>query len=231
MKNQRGYMKNAPLLISAAFLALMLSGCTVGHPDGGPNESGVPQANASGNGSAPMPPQSNGSNESGPGGLANPASEFCINNSGTLSIMGGPAGQHGVCTFGNGAQCEEWAFFRGDCGMDNPNYCVLDSDCACGVHATTGACFYGSKEFVDVSRQCPDFCNGIAAHLEIKCLKNRCTQVLKDSCRNYQPDECPEGCAVCPPCPACSSIACQNETYCEDMGFDKGWYEGMVSFG
>ncbi len=221
------------MLISAAFLLLLLFGCTTNPPESAPNGTGPPPANNSGNGSAP-PQDTNGtpggsdSNESG--GLANPASEFCLENNGTISMGESLAGQHGICTFGNGAKCEEWAFFRGECSKDLPNYCALDTDCACGVHISSGACFYGSKEFVDASRQCPDFCNGIAAHLEIKCLKNRCTQVLKDACRDNQPDSCPAGCAVCPPCPVCSSIACQNETYCEDMGFGKDWY-GRVSGG
>jgi len=38
--------------------------------------------------------------------------------------------------------------------------CNVDSDCVCGVHIKTGACFYGNKNFVDTSKQCPDFCTG-----------------------------------------------------------------------
>ena len=55
--------------------------------------------------------------------------------------------------------------------------CVKDSDCACGVHIDTGECFYGNKDFVDVSRQCPDFCTGIAAMFETRCVEKVCTQV------------------------------------------------------
>lgn len=47
--------------------------------------------------------------------IANPASENCINNGGTLSIVNGVEGQVGMCTFPNGKVCEEWAYFRGEC--------------------------------------------------------------------------------------------------------------------
>jgi hypothetical protein len=58
----------------------------------------------------------------------------------------------------------------------NEKYCGFDDDCACGVHVKTGECFYGNRNFVDASKQCPDFCNGIAANLEIKCVENECVQ-------------------------------------------------------
>jgi len=49
-------------------------------------------------------------------GIANPASENCINQGGTLAIeKRGQAGEFGVCTFEDNRQCEEWALFRGDC--------------------------------------------------------------------------------------------------------------------
>ncbi len=55
--------------------------------------------------------------------------------------------------------------------------CVQDDDCACGRNIKTGKCFYGNKDFVDTKQQCPDFCNGIAGNLEIKCVSNKCNQV------------------------------------------------------
>ncbi len=47
--------------------------------------------------------------------IANPASTFCIENGGTLDIKDGDDGQYGVCTISNGQECEEWAYFRGEC--------------------------------------------------------------------------------------------------------------------
>lgn len=49
-------------------------------------------------------------------GIANPASVNCINKGGSLSIQKSPdGGEYGICTFKDGQQCEEWAFFRGEC--------------------------------------------------------------------------------------------------------------------
>jgi putative hemolysin len=48
--------------------------------------------------------------------IANPASVYCINQSGTLEIRTASDGsQTGYCIFENGRECEEWAFFRGEC--------------------------------------------------------------------------------------------------------------------
>jgi TolB protein len=48
--------------------------------------------------------------------LANPASENCIAQGGTLSIEErGDGGQYGVCYFENNQQCEEWALLNGAC--------------------------------------------------------------------------------------------------------------------
>jgi dipeptidase D len=49
-------------------------------------------------------------------GLANPASENCVAQGGTLAIEERPdGGQFGVCYFEDNRQCEEWALLRGDC--------------------------------------------------------------------------------------------------------------------
>ncbi|MBW2965051.1 DUF333 domain-containing protein [Candidatus Woesearchaeota archaeon] len=54
--------------------------------------------------------------------IANPASVFCEEQGGTLTIVDEEAGQTGMCTLANGTVCEEWAYFRGECGSgeDNP---------------------------------------------------------------------------------------------------------------
>jgi len=49
--------------------------------------------------------------------IANPASVYCVQSGYTLEIRtytGG--GQYGVCIFPDGNECEEWAFFRDECG-------------------------------------------------------------------------------------------------------------------
>ena len=56
-------------------------------------------------------------------------------------------------------------------------YCAQDADCACGVSKATGDCFYGNKLYVDTTRQCPDFCTGIAGNLILKCVDNECRHI------------------------------------------------------
>jgi putative hemolysin len=49
-------------------------------------------------------------------GLANPASQYCSDQGGTLTIeKRGDGGEFGVCTFEDNLQCEEWAMMRGQC--------------------------------------------------------------------------------------------------------------------
>jgi putative hemolysin len=50
-------------------------------------------------------------------GLANPASVHCVEQGYTVQILEAEDGsQSGVCIFPDGSQCDEWAFFRGECG-------------------------------------------------------------------------------------------------------------------
>jgi len=48
--------------------------------------------------------------------IANPASVYCEDNTGTLDIRTDEnGGQYGVCVFNNGSECEEWAYMNGEC--------------------------------------------------------------------------------------------------------------------
>ena len=48
--------------------------------------------------------------------MANPASQNCIDQGGTLVIeKRGDGGEYGVCLFEDNMQCEEWAMMRGNC--------------------------------------------------------------------------------------------------------------------
>jgi putative hemolysin len=47
--------------------------------------------------------------------IANPASEHCVKQGGTLEIVDTPEGQQGICTLPDGTRCEEWAYMRGEC--------------------------------------------------------------------------------------------------------------------
>ena len=48
--------------------------------------------------------------------IANPASVYCEDNDGTVEIITLEDGsQIGYCIFPDGTECEEWAYFRGEC--------------------------------------------------------------------------------------------------------------------
>jgi putative hemolysin len=77
--------------------------------------------------------------------IANPASQNCVDQGGTLSFEErGDGGQFGVCYFEDNRQCEEWAMLRGDCpvgglkvtGYITPaaRYCAITG----GEYAITG---------------------------------------------------------------------------------------------
>jgi putative hemolysin len=58
-----------------------------------------------------------GQNPAGNGSeVANPASAFCEAQGGTVELRTGEDGsQQGVCVFADGSECDEWAFYRGEC--------------------------------------------------------------------------------------------------------------------
>jgi putative hemolysin/membrane-bound inhibitor of C-type lysozyme len=49
--------------------------------------------------------------------LANPASAHCTNNGGQLELRRTPEGTEGICYFENGSECDEWAYFKGECNV------------------------------------------------------------------------------------------------------------------
>ena len=54
-------------------------------------------------------------------GLPNPASVYCEQNGNTLEIQTAANGsQSGLCIFPDGSSCDEWAYFRGECGPASP---------------------------------------------------------------------------------------------------------------
>ena len=51
-------------------------------------------------------------------GIPNPASVHCIENGNKLEIRTAEDGsQTGVCVFPDNTSCDEWAYFRGECGV------------------------------------------------------------------------------------------------------------------
>jgi len=53
-----------------------------------------------------------------PVNMPNPASVYCAQHGNKLEIHTAADGsQSGVCVFPNGSTCDEWAYFRGECGF------------------------------------------------------------------------------------------------------------------
>jgi putative hemolysin len=49
--------------------------------------------------------------------MPNPASVYCEQNGNTLEIQTATDGsQSGICVFPDGSSCDEWAYYRGECG-------------------------------------------------------------------------------------------------------------------
>jgi len=58
--------------------------------------------------------------------IANPASVYCEEQGGMLSIVDGEDGQYGICTLSDGTECEEWAYYRGECPEEKPDELILE---------------------------------------------------------------------------------------------------------
>lgn len=102
--------------------------------------------------------------------------------------------------------------------FENPSFCNVDADCMCGgIDKNTNDCFIGNKlyasRFVDMSRSCPDFCTGIAGHLETRCVNQVCATVPREqmvACTE-EAKLCPDGSAVGRTNPNCEFAPCPGE--------------------
>ena len=69
-------------------------------------------------------------------GLPNPASVYCEQNGNKLEIRtAADSSQYGMCVFPDGSTCDEWAYYRGECGLAAQESPTL----AMTVEATTEA--------------------------------------------------------------------------------------------
>jgi putative hemolysin len=65
-------------------------------------------------------PEPEATAEPGGAGMPNPAAVYCKEQGGRVEIhTDADGGQYGVCIFGDGSECDEWAFYRGECGPGN----------------------------------------------------------------------------------------------------------------
>jgi putative hemolysin len=82
-------------ILPIAIILIALAACTkIQGPTPEPTATGIPQVN-----------------------MPNPASVYCEQNGNQLEIRTAADGsQSGVCVFPDGSTCDEWAYFRGECG-------------------------------------------------------------------------------------------------------------------
>ena len=83
-------------------------------------------------------------------GIPNPASVFCTEQGNKHEIrMAADGSQSGICIFPDGSTCEEWAYFRGECGPaaqnPTPATTVEATTDASGGYTPPGA----TEEFAD----------------------------------------------------------------------------------
>jgi len=83
-------------------------------------------------------------------GIPNPASVYCEQNGNKLEIHTAADGsQSGVCVFPDGSTCDEWAYFRGECGpaenVPTPSITVEATSDASGGYMPPGT----SEEIAD----------------------------------------------------------------------------------
>lgn len=52
--------------------------------------------------------------------LANPASQFCVDQGGEVEIVDGDDGQVGMCVLPDGTRVDEWEYFRSNAPSPSP---------------------------------------------------------------------------------------------------------------
>jgi putative hemolysin len=85
-------------------------------------------------------------------GLANPASTFCVDQGYQSVIRDEPGGQKGYCVFPDGSECDEWAFYRGECA---PQGGAGGTEPAAGI-ANPASTFCVEQGYQSVIRDEPD---------------------------------------------------------------------------
>lgn len=75
--------------------------------------------------------------------MPNPASAFCETNGGTVDIRtDASGGQYGVCVFPDASECDEWAYFRGECQPGSAASAATPTAAATGEVAADGCKIY-----------------------------------------------------------------------------------------
>lgn len=131
-------------------------------------------------------------------GIANPASVYCEGNGGTLEIRtGADGGQTGYCKFTDGSECEEWAYFRGECksgdcigeGLFSTNYDPTPKCCK-GLQTAAPYSDDNCNEPLNDLNACINCPNGICGIGENKCnCPQDCKEVQAVDWQTYRNEE------------------------------------------
>ena len=71
----------------------------------------------------PLPPTAaSGEPFESPLDVPNPASKFCREQGYKLELRTDAGGTTGYCIFPDGSECEEWSFYRGECGPSDTTF-------------------------------------------------------------------------------------------------------------
>ena len=130
-----------------------------------------------------------------PQNLANPASVNCEQKGNKLVIRTNSDGsQIGICVFPDGSECDEWAYFRGQCstkkaGSSDFAKCVSEGNQVIPSHPRRCRDKDG-KMYTETnpnltnqqnpsSDQCPDTYKPVCAKIQIECVKAPCNPVFE----------------------------------------------------
>ncbi|MBN2459286.1 DUF333 domain-containing protein [Candidatus Woesearchaeota archaeon] len=123
-------------------------------------------------------------------GMPNPASVYCEEQGGTLDIRDEAEGQVGYCILPSGVECEEWAYFRGECPEAHvcteeekaAEICTMEYMPVCGDDGVT----YGNKCSACASRNIDSYVQG-------ECSLKKCAEEGESFSWVYK-DKFPEHC-------------------------------------
>jgi putative hemolysin len=121
-------MKKFTTIFIALFLMIISTGCSVQNPF--MNQSTENEAADSQEVINTAPPEDESaldfSQMNEVSMIANPASENCVGQGGTLEIRQTAEGEYGVCIFSENKHCEEWALLMNECPVGGVDVTDLD---------------------------------------------------------------------------------------------------------
>ncbi|MGM5483063.1 MAG: putative hemolysin [Nanobdellota archaeon] len=163
-------------------------------------------------------------------GIANPASEYCIEQGGSLNIIDTPNGQKGMCTLSSGQICEEWSYFRGECPENETN---IKSDLAKNCEDNGGKWLEQFNECEGIGNescqemggnfnQCASACRNDpnATVCTMQCVPVCELGNSEEMCGGIQGETCPEGlvCDYDGNYPDASGVCKELNQLCESNG-------------